>query len=128
MFDLAIKKSECFTRGLRIGSYLLLVASICLFFSPITTLLGYIPFVGGFISTVVAWAIFLAALLVCIPIFILMTSIAWLRYHPKVGIVILGIGLAVLVGILIYNHSKADSGSSSTTVTHFLSLGRSPHL
>lgn len=127
MFELAVKKSECFTRGLRIGSYLLLVFSICLFFSPITTLLGYIPLLGGFISQVVAWAIFLAALIICIPIYIIMTSIAWLRFHPKVGIAILAIGLAILAGILIYNHSKQDSGSSGGTVTHFMTIHRYSH-
>lgn len=127
MFDLAVKKSECFTRGLRIGSYFLLVFSICLFFSPITALLGYIPLLGGFISQVVAWAIFIAALIICIPIYLIMTSIAWVRFHPKVGIAILAIGLAILAGILIYNNSKQGSSSSGGTATHFMTMHRYYH-
>lgn len=130
MFDLAIKKSECFTRGVRIGCYLLMVASVCMFFSPITILIGYIPLVGGFISTVLSWAIFIAALIVCLPIFIIVLSAAWLRYHPKVGLVILGVGLAVLAAILIINHSKGGGGSTDTNTTqaqHFLGLTRAIH-
>ena len=90
-----------------------MVASICLFFSPITTIIGYIPLVGGFISGVLFFAILLAAILLCIPLFFFALSIAWIRFHPKVGIVLLVIGLVVLAVILIINYTsggKAGSG------------------
>ena len=87
-----------------------MVFGICLFFSPITTLIGYIPLVGGFISGVLFWAIFIAALIICLPIFIIVLSIAWLRYRPKIGLIILGIGLAILAVVLIV--SKTRSGSN----------------
>ena len=125
LFDEAIMKSECFTRCLRIGCYLLLVASICLFFSPITTLIGYIPLVGGFISGVLFFAILLGALIICIPIFFLALSIAWLRFHPKVGIVLLLIGLVVLGVILFFNFSKG--GGAGAGASHLLSL-RNGHI
>lgn len=128
MFDLAVKKSETMTRLLRIGCYLLMVISICLFFSPITTLLGYIPLLGGLLSTVVSWAIFIAALIICLPIYLLVTSIAWLRYHPKVGIAILLIGGAILAVILIINSKKADSSTSSQNTSHYMTLSRFPHI
>lgn len=77
-----------------------MVLSICAFFSPITSILGYVPFLGGFLSSVVGIAIFIAALIVCLPLFILAMSISWLRFHPKVGLLLLGIGL-VIGGIVI---------------------------
>jgi hypothetical protein len=103
-----------------------MVLGICLFFSPITTILGYIPLVGGIISGIVGFAIFLAALLVCIPLFFLATSIAWLRYHPKIGIALVLIGGAVLAFLIIYSNSKGGTNSSGAP-SHFMSLIRSPH-
>lgn len=121
MFNIAIKNSECFTRGIRIGCYILLVLSICMFFSPITTILGYIPLVGGLISGIVGFAIFLAALIVSIPIFLLVTSVAWVRFHPKVGAALLIIGAGVLAFLLIYNNSKGGAAPTPTTA-HFMTM------
>lgn len=119
MFDIAIKKSECFTRILRILCYILIVCSICMFFSPITTILGFIPLVGGFISGIVGFAIFLGAVLVAIPIYFLMTSIAWLRFHPIVGGILLAIGVGILTLFIVLN---ANKGGSSTSAAHFMSM------
>lgn len=122
MFDIAIKKSECFTRGLRIACYLLIVFSICMFFSPITTILGYIPLVGGLISGIVGFAIFLAAVLVAIPIYLLVTSVAWLRFHPKVGATLLIIGVGILTFFLVYNNSKGGGATATPTAAHFMGM------
>lgn len=73
-----------------------MVLGICLFFSPITTILGYIPLVGGFVSGIVGFAIFIGAVLFCIPMFVIALSLAWLRFHPKIGLVILSVGLIIL--------------------------------
>ena len=81
----------------RIGAYVFMVLGICMFFSPITTILGYIPLVGGFISGVVGFAIFLAAVIVCIPLFLMTMSVAWLVYHPKYGIMILIAGIVLFI-------------------------------
>lgn len=74
-----------------------MVLGICLFFSPITTILGYIPLVGGFVKGVAAFAIFIGAVLFCIPLFIVAVSVAWLRFHPKIGIMVLSIGVAIFL-------------------------------
>jgi hypothetical protein len=73
-----------------------MVLGICLFFSPIVNLLGYIPIVGGFVSGIAGFAIFIAAIILCIPLFAIAFSLAWLLYHPKIGLVILSFGLLVL--------------------------------
>ena len=103
MFKKAISDSECLTRCLRFGCYLGLVCSMALFFSPISTILGFIPFVGGFIQGIVFFAIFLASLLICIPLYLLATSIAWLRFRPKVGLILVGIGLLIATVIIVIN-------------------------
>ena len=92
-----------------------MVFSITLFFSPITTIIGYIPLVGGFISGVLFFAILLAALLVCIPLFLIATSIAWLRFRPKIGFIIIGIAVIVLAIILVINSTSGNSGAGGTS-------------
>lgn len=106
MVEKAVEKSKLYTLLIRIGSFILMVSGICMFFSPITTILGFIPLVGGILKGTVGFVIFLAAVLVCIPLFIIAFSLAWLRYHPKVGIVIFGIGILILGIILFVNYSR----------------------
>jgi hypothetical protein len=81
------------TTVIRIMTFCMLVGGLMCFFSPMTSMLGHIPLLGGILKTVTELAVLLACLLVCIPIYLLMVSVAWLFYHPKVGIVILIIGI-----------------------------------
>jgi len=67
-----------------------MVLGICIFFSPLVELAGYIPLVGGFLKGTAGIIIFLAAFLVCIPLFLTTMGLAWLRYHPLIGSVFLG--------------------------------------
>jgi hypothetical protein len=84
----------------RILSYLLMTFSICAFLSPITATIGYIPLIGGILSNAASIAIFIAALILCLPLFLLTVSICWLFFHPKVGLILLGIGLLVAGAVL----------------------------
>lgn len=88
-----------------------MVLSIFMFFSPLTTALGYIPLVGGLFKSVLEFFIFLAALLVSIPLYIITFSSAWCFYHPKVGIIILLIGLSI-IGLLIFLSTRAQNGAT----------------
>jgi hypothetical protein len=107
LFDEAFSSLSFSTTLLRLGCYVLMVTSICLLFLPITALLGFIPLVGGFISGIFFFAILLGAIIVCIPITIILASIAWLWYRPKVGIFLILIGLSILAMILIINQRSA---------------------
>jgi hypothetical protein len=91
----------------------MMVVGICMFFSPITTILGFIPLVGGILKGTVGFVIFLAALIVCIPLWIIAFSLAWLFYHPKVGAIFLGVGLLVLGIILAINYSRKGDVQSA---------------
>ena len=97
LFDELIAETKMFTLIFRILAYVAMVAGICLFFSPITTLLGYIPLVGGFISGIAGFAIFIGAILVCIPLFLVAISLAWLRFHPAIGCMIMSVGMAIFI-------------------------------
>ena len=102
----------------------MMVLGICLFFSPITTILGFIPLVGGILKGTVGFVIFLAALLVSIPFWIIAFSLAWLWYHPKVGAIFFGIGLIILGLILFINYSRKgnaeEAAATAATVKHLM--------
>jgi len=99
----AIRSSENFTLILRIVTFIMMVLGICMFFSPITILLNHIPLVGGILSGTVGWIIFIAAVIVSIPIYIMAFSMAWMWYHPKVGIPILLVGVALITILILVN-------------------------
>jgi hypothetical protein len=100
MIDHAIEKSKLYSIIIRVICFIVMVLAICWFFSPITTLLGYIPLLGGILKGTAGLIIFFGAVIITIPIFIITYSLAWLFYHPKVGLIILGVGLAILGGII----------------------------
>lgn len=106
---------------MRALAYFLMVISICCFFSPITTLVGYVPFLGGFLSSAIGLAIFLAALIVCIPLFLLCVAVSWTVFHPRVGLIILGIALVVMgvvLAIILTNKGPNQGQESGKAVQH----------
>lgn len=119
MFQREEKSIDCKRTALRVLAYFIMVFSICAFFSPITTLLGYVPLLGGFLSNVVGLAIFLAALIVCIPLFLLAVAICWVIVHPKVGLVLLAVALLATGIVLAIIFTNKSNTASQPATTHF---------
>jgi hypothetical protein len=88
-----------------------MVAGLCLFFSPITTLLGYFPLIGGILKMTLSMVILVGSILICIPLYIITISLAWLFYHPKVGLAILGIGITIAVVLIVLSKNQSSSNS-----------------
>lgn len=108
MIENRMSADKTITNILRIVSYFLMVLGIYVFLSPIVDLLGYIPLVGGFIKGATGALIFLAALIVCIPLFLVTFSLAWLVYHPKVGILLLVLAAAIITVIVVLDEVYMD--------------------
>lgn len=104
-----------------------MVFSICAFFSPITNLIWFIPLVGGFISNALGLAIFVAAVVVCIPLFLLAVAVSWLFFHPKIGLLLLGIGLLIAGAVAagIYLRRGDTTAETAPSVQHLLYAMRS---
>ena len=81
-------------------NFVIMVLGIFLFFNPIVDLIGYIPIVGGFLKGTVGTIVFAGAVIVSIPLFIFTFSLAWLAYHPKIGLLLLFVA-ALIVGIIV---------------------------
>lgn len=92
--------NKTLTIALRIAAYIVMVLGVYAFFTPIVDMLGYIPLVGGFIKGTASGYVFLGALVVCFPLFLLTFSLAWLVYHPKTGILIIVLAL-IIIGIIV---------------------------
>lgn len=95
-----------------------MVAGLALFFSPITTILGYIPLVGGVLSGIVGFVIILAAIIICIPLYLLTVAISWLCFHPKIGLVLLGIAIAATVLVIVLTRKKGEGGEGGVKAAH----------
>lgn len=103
IIETMITTNKVITNILRIVAYFVMVLGIYAFFSPIVEILGYIPLVGGFLKGVAGTLIFLAALIICIPLFLVTFSLAWLVYHPKTGILVLLLAAAIITVIVVLN-------------------------
>lgn len=100
MIQSRILINKSMTNLMRIVAYCIMVLGIYAFFSPIVDILGYVPFVGGFLKSAASSIVFLGAVIICIPLFLVTFSLAWLIYHPKFGIILVLIALAI-VGVII---------------------------
>ena len=92
-----------------------MVMSLCAFFIPITTLIGFVPFLGNYLSNIIGLEICLAAVIVCLPLFLLTLSISWLVFHPKVGLILIGIGLlitGIVLAVIFTNEGNNNSNDA----------------
>ena len=100
LIEQEIKKNKMISNILRVVTFVVMVAGIYLFFSPIVDLIGYIPIVGGFLKSTIAGVIILGAVIVSIPLYLLTFSLAWLRYHPKTGLLLL-LAVAIIITVIV---------------------------
>ena len=64
--------------------------SISMIFSPVSTLLSFIPFIGGFASGLFGILTFILAMILCFVIF----AVSWTLFHPEyLTVAMLGIGI-----------------------------------
>lgn len=78
-------------------------------FSPIITLISWIPLIGTLFSYVLGFAAFIIALIIGSLTFLLVFALAWIRYRPLLGVLILALVFAVILGISLENSHNASS-------------------
>lgn len=87
----------------RVVFFVLMILGIYIFFSPLISILGFIPLVGGFLKGTAGLVVILGAFLVSLPLFILTFGAAWLRYRPIIGGSCLALALMIIIGYSIQN-------------------------
>lgn len=83
------------TKIYRVLGYLSMVAGIYLFFSPIYTILDFLPLMGA----IGEWIALVIGLLASIPLSMTVITFAWLRYRPLMAMGLLALS-CVMWGIL----------------------------
>ncbi|CAE7674505.1 unnamed protein product [Symbiodinium sp. CCMP2456] len=86
--------------GLRLLSWVLLYAGTYALFQPLLVVLDIIPFIGNYISSGAGWLLGVIVFLATAVLATLVISVAFLRYHPLVGLTYLA-GVGIIVGATI---------------------------
>lgn len=83
----------------RLCAYFCNVLGHYLIFSPLIALFAWIPLVGKLLSSIVAFAVFIFALIWGTALHLLVMSVAWIVYRPLYGLLLLA-GVIGLVYIM----------------------------
>ena len=67
------------------------ILGLYLVFSPVITVLSFVPLVGALLSTVMAYAAFIFAALVGLTLSLAAVGLAWLFYRPAIGLTLLAL-------------------------------------
>lgn len=101
LFDNMDTENQQQTSIIRVVSWLMSVLGHYLLFSPIISLLAWIPLVGSLLAGVLALAAIIFALVWATLLHFLIMGVSWLVYRPIFGGLLLG-GVAILIGICCY--------------------------
>jgi hypothetical protein len=71
-----------------------------LLFSPIITLISWIPLIGGLLSYVLALAAAIIGFVLGSVNFTIVFALAWIRYRPILGVLLL-VSILILITVLI---------------------------
>ena len=94
----------------RLLGFMLIFIGYMSFISPLTKLIGYIPFLGNVVNFMFGLTIFLLSLIQSLLVII----IAWFRFRPLLSICLLAV--AAGIGVLIYVLKKKHPVNAPQTV------------
>ena len=92
---------------LRLVGFVVCFIGICLVFGPITTILDYIPLVGQLAKG----GIMIVAFLISVVIAMFTIAISWIAVRPMVGIPLLLVGVASIVGLVFFLNKNRQNSS-----------------
>ena len=99
--------------GLRIGSIVFMAIALIMMFNPLKEVADMVPLVGNFLEAgIVLFAIGIALFISFISI-----AIAWLVARPLLGILLIVVAIAAIVGLIFIARSRksnkpADAGAA----------------
>lgn len=87
----------------RVLGTLLIVIAVGSILGPITTLIGYIPFLGKIVNSMIGVVSFLIGL----SIALLVIAISWFAARPIISIILIAIIACLIAGLIYYKKTKA---------------------
>lgn len=110
MFAAAEKENTILTWVLRLVGFLLMAGGVGLILKPFTIFADVIPFVGNIVEAGTG----LVAVLVAAPLTLATIAVGWIFYRPVLGIALLAVAAAVVVGLvyLVRSRRRARPGTA----------------
>lgn len=91
-------QNKCTTTCFRWSAWVMMILGHFLLFSPIIALFKWIPLVGWLLGGVLAVAAFVFALLWGTIVHLVILTVAWIRFRPLFGALLLSIvGIAIVI-------------------------------
>ena len=87
----------------RVLGTLLVVIAIGSILGPVTTLIGYIPFLGKIVNSMIGVVSFLIGLAISLVVI----AIAWFAARPIISIILIAVIIGLIVALFMYKKSKA---------------------
>lgn len=81
--------------------FMFVVLGVYMLLFPIVTILGFIPLLEGFIPGTSIGGVIIAALIFSIHLYFVTLAIAWTFFFPKIGRILLVLGLVILTIVII---------------------------
>jgi hypothetical protein len=97
MFEIARTRSRILTWALRLAGLVLMAVGLGMILNVLSVLADVLPFVGDLVG--VGTGIF--SILVSLILSLATIAVAWLYFRPLIGIGLLALGLAILVGLVM---------------------------
>ena len=89
----------------RVLGTLLVIVGIGLILGPITTLIGYIPFLGNIVNSMIGVVSFLVGLIISL----LVIAISWFVVRPVLSIILLVVIAGLIAGIIYLKKTKQET-------------------
>ena len=88
----------------RIAGTLLIIIGVGAILGPITTLIGYIPFLGNIVNSMIGVVSFLVGL----SIALLVIAIAWFAARPIISIILIAVIVGLIIALVYFKKTKAQ--------------------
>ena len=102
MFKAAQSRNTMLTWALRLGGFLLMLFGFSTILRPIAVLGSVVPAIGSLLGA----GTFLISLLLSVVLSFVTMAIAWIVYRPVLGIILLVVAAAAIVGIFVAARKK----------------------
>jgi hypothetical protein len=112
LFNSAHDANSAMTWALRAGGWLLMFIGLLAIFQPAAVLVDIVPFVGGFLSSLVGGGLCVFTAAVATALSLITIAIAWLFFRPLVAV-----GLAAVAAAIFYGLSRRKQRAPAQTTS-----------
>lgn len=109
MFEKAFERNNLMTWGIRLGGVLLMWLGLVLIFQLVSVVADVLPFLGS----IVGFGIGLISAIIAVGLSFITIALAWIGFHPIVGVPLLIVGIIVLLGAFFFRRAKGEAGEKT---------------